>query len=69
MTKQISNIEAGLFDIICELHKNLYYPNKENYKAFLVLLDENNEEYKALTGKYYIEPTRCADYYAKLWEF
>lgn len=67
--REIKDIESNLFDIICELHHNLFMRNKDGYKLMLVAMDELNEEYKQQTEKYYIDPVRCADYYSKLWEF
>lgn len=66
---QVTKLEADLFDIICKLHTNFFYRNKDEYKTYLALLDDNNEEYKSLTGDYYIEPVKCATLYSKLWEF
>lgn len=67
--RQLKDIESNLFDIICELNHNFFLRKKEDYKLLLVALDELNEEYKEQTGKYYIEPVKCANYYSRLWEF
>lgn len=61
-------IESNMFDIIMELHTNLTYRQKDKYKLCLVAMDELNEEYKKLTGDYFIAPERSLGYYEKLWE-
>lgn len=38
--RQLKDIESNLFDIICELHHNLFMRNKEAYKLMLVAMDE-----------------------------
>lgn len=66
--RKVKNIETHIFDIIHELHINLTYKNKDQYKLCLVALDELNDDYKKITGKYYISSERVVDYYSKLWD-
>lgn len=65
--KRISQIQLELFDVISELHTNLQNKNKEDYKIWLVELDELNDEYKSLTGKFHIEPLDAVVFYEHLW--
>lgn len=65
--KRISQIHLELFDVVSELHRTLQNKDKESYKIWLVELDEFNDEYKSLTGKYHIEPLDVVVYYENLW--
>lgn len=65
---QLRQLELDMFDIIEGLHKALFVKRIDDYKMYLSLMDEVNEEYKELSGKYYLDPMRCLGYYENLWE-
>lgn len=65
--KRLQQIESDLFDVIEKLNRDLRFKNKDSYKLHLVVMDELNEEYNSLSGKYYIPPLTCLQYYEKMW--
>lgn len=67
--KEICSIESDVFEVIHFLHRIMKEGNLDSYKKGLVTLDALNEEYKELTGKYYIAQDRILDYHSKQWEF
>lgn len=74
--KELALLEQMLFDSIEYLEKNLRlrtpYPNptlKIRYQSGLAALDILNEDYKQLTGKYFVDHNKVLEYYSKQWEF
>lgn len=66
--RKVKNMESEIFDIVHKMHINLFLKNKIQYKLLLTALDELNNDYKKITGKYYICSQKIVDYYSKLWD-
>lgn len=67
MSNETFKLESTLFEIIYGLHYALKTKNKNLYKQGLLALDAINNDYKKLTGKYYIDELKVLDYHSKLW--
>lgn len=67
--KEIQRIESDVFEVIHFLHRIMKEGNLESYKKGLAALEALNDEYKELTGQYYIAQDRIVDYHSKQWEF
>lgn len=68
VNRDVFAIQNDMFEIIEGLHYCLQVKNKEDYKLYLIAMDELNEEHKTLVGNYYIDPLRALGYYEKLWK-
>lgn len=66
-TRRLQQIRSDMFEVITELHNNITYKRQDMYKLCLVAMDDLNEEYKSLTGNYYLNELECLNYYEKLW--
>lgn len=70
--KDIQLLENMLFDSIEYLEKtaklDVTHPTvRIKYQSGLAALDLLNEEYKQLTGNYYIDQNRVLQYHSKQW--
>lgn len=61
-------LQEDLFELICSLYENYNYRKIDHYKLDLALLEEYNNEYKELTGLYYLKAEKVIEFYEKLWE-
>jgi hypothetical protein len=68
MLKQVQLLESDMFETIHDLLKAFHSKNSGDYTTFLAILENLNDEYKDLTGQYYIEQTRIISYHEKRWE-
>lgn len=67
-SKQLFILEEAIFDIMEKLHYFLGVKDKPSYELAVKTLNMLNEDYKELTGEFFLEPERILSYYSKLWE-
>lgn len=62
-------LESEMFDCISEIHVSFANKNKNDYNAFLDILEELNLEYELKYGKPHISEEKLLNLHSKKWEF
>lgn len=65
--KELQILESDMFDAIEGLHLSIRNKNINDYKTWLALLENLNDEYNFMTGNFYIAPVRILMYHRYQW--
>jgi hypothetical protein len=67
--KELQILESSIFEVIMNMGYSRQNKNLEEYRLGLAVMDQLNNEYFEITGRYYIPQEKVIVYHSRQWEF